>query len=105
MRCVGIGNIDNTQSTSFTFLLSETRFPQNCGAGIILAVKDVFLRDLEPMLVGSMVADRIIDDYATNGEQEWSDIYVVFTMILCALKLQASLITLLFDLMWISDAI
>ena len=33
------------------------------------------------------------------ANQEWSDFYVVFTMILCALKLQETLVTLLSHLM------
>ena len=39
------------------------------------------------------------------GDQEWSDIYVIFTMLLCALKLQATLITLLCDVIYISNPI
>ena len=36
-------------------------------------------------------------------DQEWSDSYVSFTMILCAPKLQETLITLLSEFAWVSN--
>ena len=46
-----------------------------------------------------LVSDGVIDDYAKNGGPGGSDFCVVFTMILCALRLKQLLISLLFQIM------
>ena len=58
---------------------------------------------LDEDVAGFKISRNEIDDHAKMADQERSSFYIFFTMILCALRSLEMLITLLSELIWVSN--